>query len=260
MDYKNIYLNREEGIAYITINRPDNLNALNGNTVEEISNAIDVAERDTEVKVVIITGSGEKAFVAGADIAYMQDMSAGEAREFSINIQKTFRKIECLSKPVIAAVNGYCLGAGCELAMACDFRIASQNAKMGLPEVGLGVIPGAGGTQRLARLTGEGIAKELLFTGEVIDAAEALRLRLVNKVVPGHELMDYVKSIGKRIISKGQIAVNFCKTAVHEGLQTDIDRALCIETNLFSLCFATSDQKEGMRAFTQKRPPNFTGR
>jgi len=255
--YQNILLGKEAGVAFITINRPKFLNALNRTAVEELSNIIDMIAADDEVKVVIITGAGDKAFVAGGDISYLANMTPMEAREFSLFGMEVLRKIELLPKPVIAAVNGFCLGGGCELAMACDFRIASEKAKFGQPEVGLGVTAGFGGTQRLPRLIGVGMAKQLHYTGDIIDAEEALRIGLVNAVVPADDLINYVKGIANRIISKGQLAVRFCKTAINEGMQTDIDRAMTIEADIFSLCFSTEDQKEGMKAFIEKRKPQF---
>lgn len=257
MEYNNILLEKEDGIAILTINRPKFLNALNKITVEEMSHAIDCLAVDDEVKVIILTGSGDKAFAAGGDIFYMQEMTVLEAREFCLFGQGVLRKIESLVKPVIGAINGYCLGGGCELAMACDFLIASSKAKFGQPEVSLGVIPGFGGTQRLGRLVGPNIAKQLLYTGEIIDAFEAMRIGLVNSIVSDEHLLDHVKEIAKNIIKKGQLAVRMCKTAINEGMETDIDRSMVIEANIFSLCFATEDQKEGMKAFVEKRKPNF---
>jgi enoyl-CoA hydratase len=257
MSYENIILEKENSLATLYINRPSVLNALNKPTVLEMQNAIQDVAIDNSIKVLIITGVGEKAFVAGADIAFMSTMTATEGREFSALGNGVFRSIELMQKPVIAAVNGFALGGGCELAMACDFRIASYNARFGQPEVGLGVIPGFGGTQRLPRLIGTGMSKQLLYTGDVIDAKEALRIGLVNQVVSAQDLMSTVKDIAGRISNKGQLAVGYCKTAVDNGIQTDIDRAISIEANLFSLCCATFDQKEGMKAFLEKRKPAF---
>ena len=208
----------------------------------------------------IITGAGDKAFVAGADITYMLDINAMEGREFGLIGQEAFSLIETMSKPVIAAINGFALGGGCELAMACDFRICSDKSKFGQPEVGLGVTPGFGGTQRLPRIVGTGMAKQLLYTGDIIDAHEALRIGLVNAVLPAETLMDYVKKLAQKIASRGAIAVRFCKDAVNEGMQTDIDRAMTIEADIFGLCFATEDQKEGMKAFVEKRKAQFKGK
>lgn len=260
MAYENILLEKEDRLAILYINRPKALNALNAATLLELKEAIASISIDPDIDVVIVTGAGDKSFVAGADIAYMAPLNAADSRAFSALGNQVFRNIELLEKPVIAAINGFALGGGCELAMACDFRIASFRAKFGQPEVGLGITPGFGGTQRLARLISPGMAKQLLYTADVIDANEALRIGLVNQVVPAEELMQTVKDIAKRIIAKGQLAVRYCKAAVDSGMQTDIDRAIAFEADIFGLCFATADQKEGMGAFVEKRAPNFTGK
>ncbi|MGI5921531.1 MAG: short-chain-enoyl-CoA hydratase [Syntrophomonadaceae bacterium] len=260
MAYENIILEKEDRLAILYINRPKALNALNNDTLVELKSAITEIKEDSGIDVLIITGAGDKSFVAGADIAYMQPLSAVEGRAFGALGQEVFRMIEAMEKPVIAAVNGFALGGGCELAMCCDFRVASFRAKFGQPEVGLGITPGFGGTQRLPRLVGPGMAKQLLYTADVIDANEALRIGLVNHVVPPEELMEFVKGIAKRIISKAQVAVRFCKAAANEGMQTDIDRGMTIEADVFGLCFATEDQKEGMTAFIEKRKPAFVGK
>ncbi len=255
---RNILLNKDEGIGFITINRPKYLNALDRPTVEELSEVIDLVTVDDEIKVIILTGAGDKAFVAGGDIGFMKELTPVDARRFATFGQMVLRKLESLPKPVIAAINGFCLGGGCELAMACDFSIASTKAKFGQPEVGLGVTPGFGGTQRLPRLIGLGRARQLLYTGDTIDAEEAVRIGLVNAVVPDDDLMNYVTNIARRIIAKGQMAVRFSKDAVNNGMQTDIDRAMTIEADIFGLCFSTQDQQEGMNAFLEKRKPQFT--
>ena len=260
MAYENLLLEKEGALAILYVNRPKALNALNKDTLLEMKDAITSIKDDPEVDVLIVTGAGDKSFVAGADIAFMQSLTAVEAREFGALGQEVFRMIEAMEKPSIAAVNGFALGGGCELAMCCDFRIASSKAKFGQPEVGLGITPGFGGTQRLPRLVGSGMARQMLYTADVIDASEALRIGLVNNVVAPEELMDVVKGIAGRIISKGKLAVRFSKVAANEGLQTDIDRAMTIEADLFGLCFSTEDQKEGMGAFVEKRSPNFTGK
>lgn len=260
MAYENLLLEKEGALAILYVNRPKALNALNKDTLLEMKDAITNIKNDPEVDVLIVTGAGDKSFVAGADIAFMQSLTAVEAREFGALGQEVFRMIESMEKPSIAAVNGFALGGGCELAMCCDFRIASSKAKFGQPEVGLGITPGFGGTQRLPRLVGSGMARQMLYTADVIDASEALRIGLVNNVVAPEELMDVVKGIAGRIISKGKLAVRFSKIAANEGLQTDIDRAMTIEADLFGLCFSTEDQKEGMGAFIEKRSPNFTGK
>ncbi|MDD2510142.1 MAG: short-chain-enoyl-CoA hydratase [Syntrophomonas sp.] len=257
MAYENIILEKEEKLAVLYINRPKAMNALNKETLLEIKDAVTAIKDDPTVELLIITGSGDKSFVAGADIAFMQNLSAMEAREFGALGQKVFRLIEAMEKPAIAAVNGFALGGGCELAMCCDFRIAASNAKFGQPEVGLGITPGFGGTQRLPRLVGSGMAKQLLYTADVINADEAFRIGLVNKVVQPEELLSEVKKIAGRILSKGQLAVRLSKAAANEGMQTDIDRAMSIEADAFGLCFATQDQKEGMTAFLEKRKANF---
>ncbi len=260
MAYENVLLEKEDRVAILSINRPKALNALNNDTLLEIKSAIVDIKEDTGIDVLIITGAGDKAFVAGADISFMQPLSAIEGRAFGALGQEVFRMIEAMEKPVIAAVNGFALGGGCELAMCCDFRIASTKAKFGQPEVGLGITPGFGGTQRLPRLVGSGMAKQMLYTADVIDANEALRVGLVNSVVEPEELMDFVKKIAKRIISKAQVAVRLSKAAANEGMQTDIDRGMTIEADVFGLCFATADQKEGMSAFVEKRKPGFIGK
>ena len=260
MAYENVLLEREDRVAILTINRPKALNALNNDTLLEIKSAVLEVKEDSGIDLLIITGAGDKAFVAGADISFMQNLSAMEGRAFASLGQEAFRMIEALEKPVIAAVNGFALGGGCELAMCCDFRIASTKAKFGQPEVGLGITPGFGGTQRLPRLVGTGMAKQMLFTADAIDAKEALRIGLVNSVVEPEELMDSVKKIAKRILNKGQVAVRLSKVAANEGMQSDIDRGMTIEADVFALCFATTDQKEGMSAFAEKRKPQFTGK
>ncbi|MDH7496865.1 MAG: short-chain-enoyl-CoA hydratase [Syntrophomonadaceae bacterium] len=260
MEFANVLLEKEGAVATLTVNRPKALNALNRDTLLDIKAAIEACRDDAEVNVIIITGAGDKAFVAGADITFMQEMNALEGREFGLLGQSVFSLIESIEKPVIAAINGFALGGGCELAMACDFRICSDASKFGQPEVGLGVTPGFGGTQRLPRLVGTGMAKQLLYSGDMIDAAEALRIGLVNAVLPVDELMPYVKKLAARIASRGQVAVRFCKVAVNEGMQTDIDRSMTLEADLFGLCFATQDQKEGMKAFVEKRKAQFVGK
>ncbi len=260
MDYQNLLFVNQDGIGIITLNRPKALNALNGQLMLEISHLADEIAKDETVKVVIITGSGDKAFVAGADITEMQPMSAIEGRNWGKLGQATFAKIENLPQPVIAAVNGFALGGGCELAMACDIRIASERAKFGQPEVSLGITPGFAGTQRLARLVGRGIAKELLFTGDMIDAAEAYRIGLANRVVPAEQLMDTAKELAQKIMSRAPVAVQLCKAAVNEGMDMDQDSAVAYEAEVFGLCFATADQTEGMSAFVEKRKASFTGK
>ena len=259
MDYKNIVLEKEGNVALVKLNRPKALNALNTETLKEIDCVIEEISGDKEIYAVILTGEG-KAFVAGADISEMKEMNAIEGKEFGILGNGVFRKIEKLEKPVIAAVNGFALGGGCELAMACDIRIASVKAKFAQPEAGLGITPGFGGTQRLARLVGEGIAKELIYTCDMINAEEALRIGLVNKVVEPETLLDEAKAMANKIAKNAPIAISQCKAAINRGLQMDIDSAVLYEAEAFGMCFATEDQKEGMTAFVEKRDKNFKNR
>lgn len=258
--YENLLFEAENGIGIVTINRPKALNALNAATIYELDRMFDELAKDDTVKAVILTGSGQKSFVAGADITEMQAMSAIEGRNWGKLAQAVFNKIENLPKPVIAAVNGYALGGGCEISMACDIRIAAENAKFGQPEVSLGIPPGFGGTQRLPRLVGKGRAKELLFTADMIDAEEAYRIGLANKVVASEELMETAKAMAQKIMSRAPIAVQVCKAAVNEGMDTDLESGVAYEAEVFGLCFATDDQKEGMTAFVEKRKAVFTGK
>lgn len=259
MEFKNIILEKEGNVALIKINRPKALNALNSETLIELDNAISLIEKDNEIYVVVVTGEG-KAFVAGADISEMKDLNPLEGRRFGILGNGVFRRIENLEKPVIAAVNGFALGGGCELSMACDIRLASSKAKFGQPEVGLGITPGFGGTQRLARLVGEGIAKELIFTADIINAEEALRIGLVNKVYQPEELLDQAMNMANKIAKNAPIAVKLCKEAINKGLQIDIDTAIRYEAEAFGMCFSSDDQKEGMSAFLEKRDKLFKNR
>ena len=252
-----VLFQQEDGIGIITINRPGALNALNPEVLKALENALEKAERDEKVKVILITGSGEKAFVAGADIAEMSKMSPREAREFSKLGQKVFRKIEQMEKPVIAVVNGYALGGGLELAISCDYILASENAQFGQPEVDLGIFPGFGGTQRLPRILGKLRAKELIFWGERIPAQKALEIGLVNEVAPQDKLMERARELAKKLMSKGLIAIGLAKRAIEQGTDLDLDSGLLIEQTLFSLCFDTQDQREGMKAFLEKRKPEF---
>ncbi|MCM0760915.1 short-chain-enoyl-CoA hydratase [Sporomusa sphaeroides DSM 2875] len=255
--YNNLIYEKTSDIGVVTINRPKSLNALNSETLREINALFTSIANDSSVKVVIIRGSGEKAFVAGADITEMQAMSAIEARIFSKLGQTAFEKIEKLPQPVIAAINGFALGGGCELAMACDIRIATEKSKFGQPEVLLGVTPGFAGTQRLPRLIGKGNAKELLFVGDMIDAKEAFRIGLINKIVPVEELIDIAMAMAGKIATRAPLAVQLCKAGVNEGLNVDLASATAYEAEIFGLCFSTSDQKEGMSAFIEKREPAF---
>ena len=258
-DFKNLLVENAGGIAVVTIQRPTALNALNLATLSELDTAFAALANDKSIRVVIVTGGGAKAFVAGADITEMQAMSPAQARAFAKFGQHVFACLEALPQPVIAAVNGFALGGGCELAMACDIRIAAENARFGQPEVGLGITPGFGGTQRLPRLVGEGRAKELLFTADVIDAAEALRIGLVNKVVPVGQALEAATAMAKKIMTRSPVAVAYSKTAVREGQNASFDSAVAYEAEVFGLCFADAEQREGMTAFVEKRAPAFAG-
>ncbi|MDW7650414.1 MAG: short-chain-enoyl-CoA hydratase [Bacillota bacterium] len=260
MSYENILFEKQGNIAVVTVNRPKALNALNAATLQELDQVFSDLAADESVSAVILTGAGEKAFVAGADIAFMKDLSAIEARGFALLGQAVFNKIENLPQPVIAAINGFALGGGCELAMACDVRLASEKAKFGQPEVSLGVPPGFAGTQRLPRIVGKGRAKELLYTGDMIDAQEAYRIGLANKVLPAEELLDAATAMAGKIASKGQIAVRLTKSAVNQGLEMDAERGMAYEAEVFGLVFSTEDQKEGMAAFLEKRKADFKGK
>lgn len=259
MEYKNITLELKDNISVLTINRPKALNALNSVTLEELFAAFSDIEKNSEVKALILTGSGEKAFVAGADISQMKDFNSLEGRRFAQLGQATFRKLELLPQPVIAAVNGFALGGGCELAMACDIRLASENAKFGQPEVTLGLTAGFGGTQRLPRLVGAGRASELLFSGDVIDAQDAFRIGLVNHVYPLERLMDEAAALAQRIASRAPVAVQLTKSAIQRGVNMDLDDAIAYEAEVFGLTCSTKDQKEGCSAFVEKRKPTFLG-
>ncbi|MCH4179300.1 MAG: enoyl-CoA hydratase-related protein [Megasphaera sp.] len=258
MAYQNIEFTKEDGIGVLTINRPKALNALNTETVVELNDCVSKIENDPEVKVLIVTGGGKKSFVAGADIVEMSTKNAIEGRHFGKISQDTFTRIENLPQPVIAAVNGFALGGGCELACACDFRYASENAKFGQPEVGLGITPGFGGTQRLPRVVGRGYGKEMIFRANMINAQEAHRIGLVNAVMPQEELMDYAKKVAKEIAGNAKIAVQLAKSAVNRGINCDVVTGIAYEDEVFGLCFSTDDQKEGMAAFVEKRAKHFT--
>ena len=253
MESKNVILEKEGHLAIVTINRPKALNALNSETLKDLNTVIEDLEKDMNVYAVILTGAGEKSFVAGADIAEMKDLNEEQGKEFGILGNNVFRRLENLDKPVIAAISGFALGGGCELAMSCDIRIASEKAKFSQPEAGLGITPGFGGTQRLARMVGIGRAKEMIYTCDMIKAEEAYRIGLVNKVVPLETLMDEAKAMANKIIGNAPIAVKYCKDAINRGMQVDIDQAILIESEDFGKCFASEDQTEGMTAFLERR-------
>ncbi len=260
MAYENLLYETRDGLAFITINRPNVLNALNRKTMEELNDAAGEAIADSEVRVVILTGAGEKAFVAGADINELAEQTPVTGRDYGLFGQSVLNKIENAPKPFIAAINGFAFGGGCELAMACHIRIASEKAKLGQPEVKLGLMPGYGGTQRLARLVGEGRAMQLNLTGEPISAEEAFRIGLVNEVVPPGDLMQEAEALANKIKANAPLAVRFAMEAIHHGLQGTLDEGLYLEATLFSLCATTEDMKEGTKAFLEKRAPQFKGR
>lgn len=256
MEYKHVICTREEGLAIVTINRPDSLNALNTQVYADLYNVFESIQHDPEVRAVILTGAGEKAFVAGADIAEMLPQDSVSVPAFVEGARKASDRIYTLAKPVIAAVNGYALGGGCEIAMCCDFIIASEKAKFGQPEINLGIIPGAGGTQRLSRLIGMARAKMLVYTGDTIDANTALSMGLVVKVVPVDKLMTEAKEMARKLLSKSGVALLLAKQAMN-GVEATLSAGLDLEGQCFAGCFATQDQKEGMTAFVQKRKPDF---
>jgi enoyl-CoA hydratase len=260
MAYQNLLVETREGITFVTVNRPDKLNALNDATVAEIDAAFAAVAADPAVRGVILTGAGEKAFVAGADIAELATQSPVDGKERSIRGQRVLDRIERLGKPVIAAVNGFALGGGCELALACHVRIASENAKLGTPEVKLGIMCGYAGTQRLPRLVGKGRALEMLLTGEMVDAAEALRIGLVNRVVPREKLLAEAEGLMRKMLANGPVSLRFTLEAVNDGLETGFDEAERQEATLFGLICTTEDMKEGTQAFLEKRPARFQGK
>ena len=257
---ENVLYEKKGATAYVTVNRPKALNALNQRTWADLRTAFEDARADVAVRGVIVTGAGDKAFIAGADIGELAQVTALEAEKSTRNGQAVLDLIENLGKPVIAAVNGFALGGGCETAMACTIRIAADSAKFGQPEVKLGVIPGGGGTQRLPRLVGRGRALQLILSGEIISAQEAYRIGLVNEVVPLAELITRAEGILKQIFANAPLAVKYSLEAVNKGLQTSQDEGLSLEASLFGLCAGTEDKKEGTQAFLQKRAAQFQGR
>lgn len=257
--YQTIRLEQQDGIAYLTICRPEVLNALNAEVLGEIEDVVIQLETAKEVKALIVTGEG-RAFVAGADIGAQSVLDLEGGRSWGKKGSAIFRRLELLPLPTIAAVNGFALGGGCELSMACDMILASEKAKFGQPEVGLGITPGFSGTQRLARKVGKAKAMELILTGEMIRADEALRIGLVNQVVAPEELLPAAKKLAEKILKNGPLAVKYAKAAIARGLEVDLDSAIALENELFAMCFATADQKEGMQAFLEKREAAFTGK
>lgn len=246
-------------IAWVTITRPEKLNALNAEVLKAMDTAFAGLEHDPSVGAVVVTGAGEKAFVAGADIAELRDLDSASARRQALAGQAVFERIERMPKPVVAMVNGFALGGGCELALSCHIRVASENAKFGLPEVSLGVIPGYGGTQRLPRLVGKGVALDMILSGEAVGAADALRLGLVSRVFPLPDLKAGVEKLAKTLLSRGPLALRQALTSVHQGLEMPQEQGLQFEAALFGLLAETEDWKEGMGAFMEKRPPQFKG-
>ena len=258
MGYDTIILEPEGSIAFLKVNRPQALNALNRKVISELVAMLEEIEKGVMPKVLVLTGAGEKAFVAGTDIIEMEHLSSFEAREFANAARLAVDKVANLDRPVIAAINGFALGGGCELAMACDIRIASEKARMGQPETGLGIIPGSGGTKRLPRLVGLSKAKQLVFTGEVIDAKTALEIGLVDKVVPPDQLMEEARKMALTIAAKPRIALALAKSAINRGIDMSLQESLSHEIECFAQCFSTKDQKEGMKAFSEKRKPHYT--
>lgn len=259
MSYENILFEVQDGVGILTFNRPKALNALNPETLEEVAAVIEVAKRDPNIRVLMLTGAGEKAFVAGADITEFQKMNPLQARLFAERGQEIFFQLEQLAIPVIAVINGFALGGGCELAMSCDFIYASENAKFGQPEINLGIIPGFGGTQRLSRLIGRAKAKELCMTGEMIGANQAKELGLVAKVFPADQLLDESKKTAKALASRSQVALRAIKQVVDRGCDVDLKSGCTLEAEAFGVCFSSQDAKEGVAAFLEKRKPDFQG-
>jgi enoyl-CoA hydratase len=260
MSYANLLVEHRDTIAVVTVNRPDKLNALDDRTMDELGAAFSAIAADPQARGVILTGAGEKAFVAGADIGELARQSPIDGRERSLRGQRVLDRIERLGKPVVAAVNGFALGGGCELALACHVRIASENAKLGTPEVKLGLMCGYAGTQRLPRLVGKGRALEMLLSGEMVDASEALRIGLVNRVVPRDRLMAEAEGLLRKMLANSPVSLRFTLQAVHDGLEMGLDEAQGQEATLFGLICTTEDMKEGTQAFLEKRPARFQGK
>jgi enoyl-CoA hydratase/carnithine racemase len=260
MNYENILFEKKGPIGYVTVNRPKVLNALNMATMEELRSAFHDLKSDRDVRVVLLTGAGEKAFIAGADISELARNDAVAAKEYTHRGQSVLNLIENLGKPVIACINGFALGGGCEIALACTMRLASDNAKLGQPEVKLGIIPGYGGSQRLPRLVGKGLAAQMLLTGEMISAQEAYRIGLVNEVTAAGELVTRAEAIAQKIIANAPLAVQYALEAVNKGMEMALAEGLYLEATLFAVCCATEDKKEGTSAFLEKRSAQFKGK
>jgi enoyl-CoA hydratase len=254
--YQNLLVTLDEGVAIVKVNRPEALNALNGSVLQDLSEVFDEIAAADEIGGVVLTGEG-KAFVAGADIAAMREMAPLEGRAFTRKGQAVMAQIEAIEKPVVAAVNGFALGGGCELSMACDIRFASEKAKFGQPEVNLGIVPGFGGTQRLQRLVGRGMAKFLIYGADMINAEEALRIGLVQRVFAPEELIDKAVAYVKQVLTKAPVAVRLCKAAINCGADMDLNKAVAVEAEAETIAFATEDRLEGMTAFLEKRPAVF---
>jgi enoyl-CoA hydratase/carnithine racemase len=260
MTITNILLEKKNAIAYVTVNRPKALNALSLATMEELGSAFQEIKDDPSIRVAILTGAGEKAFVAGADIGELAKQDPVSGKKFAHRGQAVLDLIENLGKPVIACINGFALGGGCELALACTMRLASDNAKLGQPEVKLGILPGYGGTQRLPRVVGKGLAMQMILAGEMITAQEAHRIGLVNEVTPPAELIPRAEAIAAKIIANAPLAVQYAMEAVNKGMEMPLAEAQFLETSLFGVCCATEDKKEGTAAFLEKRPAGFKGK
>jgi enoyl-CoA hydratase/carnithine racemase len=260
MAYENILYDKKDGIATITFNRPKVLNALNRKTIDELHHALLDARGDASVRMLILTGAGEKAFVAGADIGELSQQSPVDGKEFSLYGQGVAHLLETMGKPSICAINGFALGGGCEIALCCSLRLASKTAKLGQPEVKLGILPGYGGSQRLSRLCGKGVAHELCLTGEMITAEEAQRIGLVNHIYEPAELLPAAEAMAKKIIANAPIAVQYAMEAIERGIEMPQEEGLFLEATLFGLCCATEDMREGTKAFLEKRPPQFKGK
>lgn len=259
MTYQNLLLDKKDFIATVTINREKALNALNMDVLKDIRDCFTALSEDSEVRVVIVTGAGDKAFIAGADIASMSTMTEAQASEFGKLGHSAMNAVDHCKKPVIAAVNGFCLGGGSEFALSCDFIYASEKAKLGLPEVNLGLFPGWGGTQRLSRLVGKGIARELIYTARIISAQDALNYGIVNRVCPPEDLLNQARATAAEIVKKAPLAVQMAKRVIHEGFDLPLPKGLELEQNTFPKCFNTEDLKEGIAAFLGKRPAQFKG-
>jgi enoyl-CoA hydratase len=260
MSYETLKVETTDGVAVVVVNRPEKLNALNARVMDELDQVFTAVAGDASVRGVILTGAGEKAFVAGADIAELNALGPIDGREHTLRGQRVLAKIEAMGKPVIAAVNGFALGGGCELAMACHVRVASENARLGTPEVKLGLMCGYAGTQRLPRLVGKGRALEMLLTGEMVSAQEALRIGLVNRVVPRESLLAEAEALLRQMLANAPVSLRFTLEAVNNGLEMPMDEAQYLEATLFALLSTTEDKREGTTAFLEKRPPKFQGK